>query len=239
MRRGGPDYTAGLLLADLSLTVLALFLATLGRLHLPYGVHLTAEWVYLPPGVYGMAALVWLSVSAALSVYTPSRPYVRLEETRVMAGAILLSNLAFAGLLYMSYRDVPRLLFLYSAILQFTFLIGLRVILYLWKHLRYRERGGATRVLIVGAGRVGTALARRIRTQGDELTLVGYLDDDPDKLGQTCEGAPVLGTTAQATELVAEKQIEEVIFALPWRAHQSLETLVLALQAMPEIPSSA
>jgi exopolysaccharide biosynthesis polyprenyl glycosylphosphotransferase len=150
-----------------------------------------------------------------------------------MVGAILLSNLAFAGLLYMSYRDVPRLLFLYSAILQFSFLIGLRLLLYAWRHLHYGDHGGAPRVLVVGAGRVGLALARRIRTQGDELTLVGYLDDDPDKLGQVYEDAPVLGTTAQATALVVEKQIEEVIFALPLRAHQSLETLVLALQAMP------
>jgi exopolysaccharide biosynthesis polyprenyl glycosylphosphotransferase len=43
----------------------------------------------------------------------------------------------------------------------------------------------------------------------------------------------VLGTTGRATEIVQDQQVEEVIFALPLRAHQSLEKLVKALQTMP------
>lgn len=232
MRERGPNTIVGLLAADVILTLLALHLASLGRLYLPYGVRLTDLYVELPLGVYAMAALVWLSVSTLLSVYTPRRPYTRFGEAWAVAGAVLLSNLAFAGLLYLSYRNVPRLLFIYSLALQLAFLVGLRFIFYALGKLRQGERE-AGRVLIVGAGRVGQELAQRIRAEGDGLIVAGYLDDDPAKQGETYEGARVLGPTGQATEIVRTRQIAEVIFTLPLRAHQSLARLVRALQTMP------
>jgi len=41
MRERGPNTIVGLLAADVILTLLALHLASLGRLYLPYGVRLT------------------------------------------------------------------------------------------------------------------------------------------------------------------------------------------------------
>jgi exopolysaccharide biosynthesis polyprenyl glycosylphosphotransferase len=231
MRKQDPNVAAGLLLADLSLTLIALYLAALGRLHLPYGVRLTPFYVDLPWLVYVMAALVWLSVSAWFSVYTPRRRAPVLGEAWTIGRAVLLSNLAFAGLLYITFRDVPRLLFLYSLLLQMIFLVGLRMAIGFWQQLRHAE-GRGTRVLIIGAGKVGQELAQRV-TAGGEWTLVGYLDDDPAKLGETFAGAAVLGPTELATRLIAQHRVDEVIFALPLRAHRSLEALVVALRNMP------
>jgi exopolysaccharide biosynthesis polyprenyl glycosylphosphotransferase len=232
MRERGPNTIVGLVAADAALILLALNLAALGRLYLPYGVHLTDYYVELPWGVYAMAGLVWLAVSTLLSVYTPRRFYTRLGEAWAVAGAVLLSNLAFAGLLYLSYRNVPRLLFVYSLILQLVFLVGLRLIFYAWGKLRQGERVGS-RVLIVGAGKVGQELAQRIRAEGDGLIVAGYLDDDPAKQGEVYEGAVVLGPTSRTTDIVRAQQIEEVIFTLPLRAHLSLDKQVRALQTMP------
>lgn len=232
MRERGPNHIVGLLAADVALILFALRLAFIGRLSLPYGVPLTGYYVELPAAVYGMAALIWLAISTLLSVYTPRRPYTRLGEAWAVAGAVLLTNLAFAGLLYLSYRDVPRLLFLYSLVLQLTFLVGLRLMIYAWDKLHQNQATGV-RVLIVGAGKVGQELAQRIRAEADGLVVIGFLDDDPAKLREVYEGVPVLGMTGRATDIVRAQQIEEVIFTLPLRAHQSLEKLVKALQTMP------
>lgn len=232
MRERGPNHIVGLLAADIALILFALRLAFIGRLYLPYGVSLTGYYVELPVAVYGMAALIWLAISTLLLVYTPRRPYTRLGEAWAVAGAVLLTNLAFAGLLYLSYRDVPRLLFLYSLVLQLTFLVGLRLMIYAWGKLHQNQATGV-RVLIVGAGKVGQELAQRIRAEADGLIVIGYLDDDPAKQREVYEGVPVLGMTGRATDIVRAQQIEEVIFTLPLRAHQSLEKLVRALQTMP------
>lgn len=231
MRRRGSNYAVGMLLADLLLILLALRLAALGRVFLPFGVRLPPQDIYLPLAVYAMAALVWLSVSALLSIYNPQHPYRRLDEVWAIAGAVLLSNLALAGLLYISYRDVPRLLFLYSLLLQMILLAGLRLGVYAVSRLRGRP--ARTRVLIVGAGRVGQDLAQRIQAEGDELELVGYLDDDPEKWGAVFEGAPVVGVTAASAEAAQQYQVDEVILALPLHAHRHLESVIRALQARP------
>ena len=231
MRRRGSNYTVGMLLADLVLILLALRLAALGRIFLPFGVRLPPHEVHLPVAIYVMAALVWLSISAMLSIYSSQHPYRRLDEVWAIAGAVLLCNLALAGLLYISYRDVPRLLFLYFLLLQMISLTGLRLGVTIVARLR--GQSARTRVLIVGAGRVGQDLAQRIQAEGDELELVGYLDDDPEKQGATFEGAAVLGVTAAAAVAAQQLQVAEVILALPLHAHRHLEAVIRALQAMP------
>jgi len=174
MHKRSPNYIAGLLLADLALTVLALHLATVARLYLPFGVHLTPEYVSLPLVVYFMAAMVWLIVSAALATYTSRRSQIGVDQIKTIIGGVLLSNLSFAGLLYITYRDVPRLLYLYSLVLQMSFLIGLRLAIYAWELARHGRKRG-TRVLIIGAGKVGQDLAQRIDAQsGRGLTPVTF-----------------------------------------------------------------
>ncbi len=232
MHDRGPNYIVGLMLTDVVLTLLALLIATRARLSLPIGVPLTAHWVDLQWGVYLLAVLVWLSVSAALQIYAPRRPYVRFEEYRLVIEALLLTNLAFAGALYITYRNVSRLLFLYALILQATFMLGTRLVLNGWRRFRHNNHEGR-RTLIIGAGRIGQELARRINTEDTDLTLVGFLDDDPDKSSRSFENSPVLGPTGDATRLVKERDIQEVIFALPLRAHRFLESLIIALQDMP------
>jgi len=174
MHKRSPNYIAGLLLADLALTVLALHLATVARLYLPFGVHLTPEYVSLPLVVYFMAAMVWLIVSAALATYTSRRSQIGVDQIKTIIGGVLLSNFSFAGLLYITYRDVPRLLYLYSLVLQMSFLIGLRLAIYAWELARHGRKRG-TRVLIIGAGKVGQDLAQRIDAQsGRGLTPVTF-----------------------------------------------------------------
>jgi len=87
--------------------------------------------------------------------------------------------------------------------------------------------------LIIGAGKVGQMLARHLHAAGSDLTVIGYLDDDLDKQGHLYEGIPVLGGTDQAAGLVGNASIDEVLLALPLRAHRNLEALVMLLQTMP------
>ena len=136
--------------------------------------------------------------------------------------------------LYLTYRDVPRLLFVYFVVLDVFFLLMLRLTLRIGFRIAGARRMQEVRVLIVGAGKVGRQVAQEIQTQSwTGLTLVGYLDDDPTKQESVLEGAPVLGQLEAANRLVQSQRIDEVILALPLRAHGPLEDLVLALQTLP------
>lgn len=87
-----------------------------------------------------------------------------------------------------------------------------RVILY----LRASRSGDGRRVLIVGGGSAGSLLLREIQNRPDlGLVAVGFLDDTPHLRGRTIAGVPVLGTTSDLERIVAEKEIREILVALP------------------------
>ena len=44
---------------------------------------------------------------------------------------------------------------------------------------------------------------------------IGFIDDDPSKLGYKIQGIPVLGSREQIKDLVHNQHIEEVIIAIP------------------------
>jgi exopolysaccharide biosynthesis polyprenyl glycosylphosphotransferase len=93
------------------------------------------------------------------------------------------------------------------------------------------------RVLIVGAGRAGSGLAAVCRAMVPQpFHLVGLIDDDPDKRGQTIEGVPVLGGGNQLMELVEREKISDVIFAISNQMHPEMfQALLTAEESGVEI----
>lgn len=70
------------------------------------------------------------------------------------------------------------------------------------------------RIVIVGAGRQGCELHRRIKASMDHIfEVVGFIDDDPAKISKVMEGVPILGGTEQLEDLIERYQIEEVVLA--------------------------
>ena len=77
-------------------------------------------------------------------------------------------------------------------------------------------RNGRRKVLIAGAGRAGVAVAKDlIATRGQEVEVVGFVDDDPDKQGATLLGRPILGTTSDLPEIPRCRRIDQIIVAIP------------------------
>ena len=72
------------------------------------------------------------------------------------------------------------------------------------------------KVLIVGAGDAGTTILREILTsQRLNISPVGFIDDDPHKLGTTILGTKVLGSTADIPKIAEKAGVNLVIIAIP------------------------
>jgi exopolysaccharide biosynthesis polyprenyl glycosylphosphotransferase len=224
-----------LFVSDLALTAAALYSAAVARVTLPWGATLW-RGVRLNAQVYVLALLVWLSVFLLLSVYDPRKNQRLADELQTVLVGVSVSTLVFAGVLYLTYRDVPRLLFVYFFLLDLVLLISWRALLRGLLRLAGRSRKARRTVLIAGAGEVGQTVASNLRQRDAAgIDLVGFVDDDPQKQGKIVNGLPVLGTVQRIPQLVEERRIQEVIFALPLRAHQEVENLVLALQRLPVV----
>ncbi|MDH7486906.1 MAG: sugar transferase [Anaerolineae bacterium] len=233
-RRITFNYTVTLILIDLLLTPLALYLASLARLWLPFSYRLDVRYVYLNPAIYAMVLVIWGVIFPTMSVYDPRRILHLREQMWATFMAVSSSTLVLGGALYLSFRDVPRLLFIYFYLIDLFFLLGSRLLLRtVWAHWSEREQR-VSKALIIGAGTLGQDIVRRAREyEWAGLRLEGYVDDDPSKQGSTIEGIPVLGPLDQAPTIIRQRDISEVIFALPLQAYEKLARLISELRELP------
>ncbi|MBD7970564.1 polysaccharide biosynthesis protein [Paenibacillus gallinarum] len=81
-------------------------------------------------------------------------------------------------------------------------------------------------VLIVGAGNCGTLIAREIRNSASGMKIVGFIDDDLKNYKLHVLGIPVLGTRDHIPMIVKEKDIKEIIIAMPSASRQQISEIV-------------
>jgi exopolysaccharide biosynthesis polyprenyl glycosylphosphotransferase len=82
---------------------------------------------------------------------------------------------------------------------------------------RHRHRAGQP-TLIVGAGRIGHLIARRLSAKPTGLKPVCFLDDDPIENGA---GLPILNREADVARLVREHGIEHAILSFSSCSHEA------------------
>ncbi len=82
-------------------------------------------------------------------------------------------------------------------------------------------------VLLIGAGRAGVLAAREIQGRGDmDLKIVGFIDNDPLKVGTVINGVKVLGRTADIPKLVEENPVDHVIITIAEASKESISEIV-------------
>ena len=229
LKRFSTKFALVSLVFDLVLTAGALVLAEHLRGTLPWGKVFVRE-AYIPQNLYGIVIVIWLLVHTILSTYDPKRTYRAIDEFQTVFVANCFACLTFAGTLYLTFRQVSRLLFIYFAVLNMVFLLLWRVIARALFRLCNGRSFPERRVLVVGAGELGQLISATIREYAwTGLKLVGYLDDDRAKRNN---GLPVLGTLDDARRIVVEGDIDELVIALPQRAYERLNKLLVDLQTV-------
>ena len=80
--------------------------------------------------------------------------------------------------------------------------------------LRSFARNGGSRVLIVGAGNLGQAAARLMNTDDTgRYQIVGFLDDNPDKLNRRLYGLRVIGSLQTLESVIERESVHTVVLA--------------------------
>lgn len=104
----------------------------------------------------------------------------------------------------------------------------------LWRFIYIRIFTGQPfirRVLIIGAGNAGNTLMRLLNGLSPKpFELVGWIDDDPAKIGIDFHGYPVLGGNDKLIGLVDELGISEIIIAVSGELQGSMFQAILDTQ---------
>ena len=212
---------------DIVLAMLATWLSfslRLETLHWP----VDAQW-----WVYGLTPLLFVPVFIRFGLYRAIFRYTGQAALLATATATgLYATVLFGILLWMQWPGVPRSLGILQP-LVFLLLVGAsRAFARFWLMGLSPLPGAAeSRFLIYGAGTAGaqTASAMEIAAQS---VVVGFVDDDPAKVGRSINGVPVFAASSVAS-LVREQGVTDLLLAMPSAARSRRKDIIESLHAVP------
>ncbi len=207
----------------------------LHELRIPFGVvgRGVDPRLLLTPQLLVLVAVIWPSFLLAFSVYDGHRNITPGAKIASVTKAVATSTLCLAGALYLTYREVPRLLFLLFFVLDMGLLHGARVLLWAYRRVHGAAQSRSPAVLVVGAGPAARTAAHELRRYAAaDLHLAGYVDEGPAPRARELDGLPVLGTLADVPLLVATHKVQDALVALPLAAHEALVSVCRTLQGL-------
>jgi FlaA1/EpsC-like NDP-sugar epimerase len=160
--------------------------------------------------------------------------YASIRDFLNILWAVLLSSLIIVLVIFFFYGGpFPRSVVAIDGVITLTFISGFRFIL-----RGFREFKPATlksrkekRILIAGAGDTGETILREILKNPNITYLpLGFIDDNPEKLGSKIHGIKVLGSRKQLKELISEYQIEELIICMPTASREVIKDIFFQCQ---------
>ncbi|MFH1977164.1 MAG: nucleoside-diphosphate sugar epimerase/dehydratase [Pseudomonadota bacterium] len=90
-----------------------------------------------------------------------------------------------------------------------------------------RKQPDGKKILIVGAGDCGEKICREIINNYKlQHNIVGFIDDDPEKLGKKIHGIPVLGFTGEVRKVSKKTGTDEVLIAIPSATSKEIRKII-------------
>jgi exopolysaccharide biosynthesis polyprenyl glycosylphosphotransferase len=208
-----------------SLWMAALFRPSLNRFDL---FEKLPPHVTVPPTLYFLFPLVWILIYSALSIYDGRKFLRAMDEFSALSLAMLIASISAAGILYFSYRNVSRALFVVFILL--AYLIGLvwRIIARIYFRTQKKSPSRARQVLVVGAGALGQKVkVQLLESSTPNLTFAGFVDNDFD-LPE--DSVPLLGNSSEIRSVIKEHGITDVVIALPHSQYHQMGDIVQRME---------
>ena len=152
------------------------------------------------------------------------------DETRGLVKAVSLAGIALMAIVTLGKLGdiVSRIILLGTWIMS----IFVFPVFRLWgKKLLYNMGIQRERVLVLGAGNAGRlAMEGFDREKHMGYDVVGFLDDDEKKIGQTINGKRVFGRVEEFPRFIKELEIKTAIIAMPSLLPEKLSALTASVQ---------
>lgn len=154
------------------------------------------------------------------------------DMTNLLKAAILgLLGIMIGLFLYNRLDGVPRAVLVLYPVVLVALLGGPRLLYRAWKDSNVsRDRGTATRILVLGAGQAGEALVRDLRRSPSYIP-VGLLDDAPRMKGIRLHGVPVLGLIDEAEQIARETAARLLVIAIPSLGADDMQRIIAVCES--------
>jgi FlaA1/EpsC-like NDP-sugar epimerase len=174
---------------------------------------------------YSLLSLaIKLLMLAVYKQYSFSWRFYSLHELMDLFRALFLSSIFIVMTMFFfkpfgPFREFPRSILLLDFLITLGLIGGLRIAKRVFSESRFRthqKRPGQKRILIIGAGQAGEQIGREmLNNKKSKFFPVGYIDDNPAKLGIKMHGIKVIGTRDDLPTILKGIPVDEVLMAIP------------------------
>ena len=184
-------------------------------------------WVYL------LAPVLAVPIFTRFGLYRAIFRYTGMDVLFVTGQAIALYALIRVLLLYwVKWPVFPLTLGVLQPIIFFVLIGSSRVLArYVLAGIGLGKEHYHGRMLIFGAGAAGVQTSSAMAITG-HVKLLGFVDEDPAKIGQTINGVPVF-SALQVPVLVRELGITDILLAIPSASRDRRNKIIQSLRTLP------
>ncbi|HFX3832226.1 TPA: polysaccharide biosynthesis protein [Enterococcus faecium] len=199
----------------------------------------------------GLSIGFYLFYGSLFKVFTRINRYTNLREIIAIFSSLSASAASSILILLFINRRYSLRLVIFAYLLSLLLIIGSRLIWRIYietKNMRYVSAGSAKNTLIVGAGEGGRILYNSFlgSKTAQDIHVVGFVDDDPNKRNTYLSGKKVLGALKDIPELIEKYDIQMVTIAIPSLSRKKLrrifelvESARVKVNTMPSIEELA
>ena len=173
-------------------------------------------WKYA--GLYDMVRFGLSGICATGCVFTCDYIGMKICRELMALGYLTKDQLYFNVLPFSVYMDVAIFFVAFGLIARMTYRL---FYMFSTESRRYQNKkdknakSAEKKILVVGAGHVGSALISELQMTGYRLGFpVAILDDDPKKIGQSILRTPVVGSCDSVEAAVKKYHIDQIYFCI-------------------------
>ena len=179
----------------------------------------------------------YLVFGSIFRVFSRINRYTNLSEMIAIFLALTLSAMASNIVFFFGAENYSLRMVTFSYFLSLFLIITSRLVWRLYiekKNSHYLESGSAKNTLIIGAGEGGRILYNSFlgSKTANEINVIGFVDDDPNKKNTYLSGKKVLGSIHDLPELIKKYEIKMTTIAIPSLSNKKLRDIFEAIEPL-------
>ncbi len=149
----------------------------------------------------------------------------------ILRAMILSIGVLLALLFFLNIQYVSRFVILTFSVADFFVLLAIRITIKSYFVRAIKSGKHCLRILIIGTGERAKDIANELKKQSEwGIEVIGHLDPDPSRIGQTINNKPVIGAVADINRCLKKYIVDEVVIAIPRSMLEDAEPIAFACE---------
>lgn len=220
------------IIVDISIILSSYFISYFLRFYPGLDTHLH----FFKPVYFILLVTSYLIIFYLSQIYKIIWAYSNIKDVYKLGFANIGSFITVLLIILIFIKTYSRLVFILTFFLILIGTIFYRVLLrdYFskWKdknnvkHSPIEQQLKSKKILIIGAGESGRTILAELLKKGLRKNVVGFIDDDPEKIGKIFNGKKIFAGTEKIEKIISNHKITEIIIAMPSVDSVSIKEMV-------------